>query len=92
MPHMQHMSRQPSCLFPLRTLCSLEHLHTVCSILATLATRARMRAPALSRSDFVTPWTVACQDPMSLGFPRQEYWSKWPFPTWIPRSDLRIPR
>ena len=89
MPHMQHMSRQPSCLFPLRTLCSLEHLHTVCSILAT---RARVRAPALSRSDFVTPWTVACQDPMSLGFPRQEYWSRWPFPTWIPRSGLRIPR
>ena len=21
------------------------------------------------------PWTVACQAPLSLGFPRQEYWS-----------------
>ena len=26
-------------------------------------------------SDFVTPWTVACQDPLSMGFSRQEYWS-----------------
>ena len=24
-------------------------------------------------SNSVTPWTVACQAPMSMGFPRQEY-------------------
>ena len=24
---------------------------------------------------FVTPWTVACQTPLSMGFSRQEYWS-----------------
>ena len=24
---------------------------------------------------FVTPWTVAGQAPLSMGFPRQEYWS-----------------
>ena len=24
------------------------------------------------------PWTVACQDPLSMGFPRQEYWSELP--------------
>ena len=24
---------------------------------------------------FVTPWTAACQAPLSMGFPRQEYWS-----------------
>ena len=29
---------------------------------------------------FVTPWTVACQGPLSMGFPRQEYWSGLPFP------------
>ena len=28
---------------------------------------------------FVTPWTVARQAPLSLGFPRQEYWSGLPF-------------
>ena len=29
---------------------------------------------------FVTPWTVACQAPSSMGFSRQELWSGWPFP------------
>ena len=29
---------------------------------------------------FVTPWTVACQDPLSMGFSRQEYGSGLPFP------------
>ena len=29
---------------------------------------------------FVTPWTIACQAPLSMGFPRQEYWSRLPFP------------
>jgi len=29
---------------------------------------------------FVTPWTVAHQAPLSVGFPRQEYWSGLPFP------------
>ena len=30
---------------------------------------------------FVTPWTVACQAPLSVGFSRQEYWSGLPFPS-----------
>ena len=30
---------------------------------------------------FVTPWTVACQAPPSMGFSRQEYWSGVPFPS-----------
>ena len=30
---------------------------------------------------FVTPWTVAHQVPLSVGFPRQEYWSKLSFPS-----------
>ena len=29
---------------------------------------------------FETPWTVACQVPLSMGFSRQEYWSELPFP------------
>ena len=29
---------------------------------------------------FVTPWTEACQAPLSMGFSRQEYWSGLPFP------------
>ena len=38
---------------------------------------------------FVTPQTVACQAPLSMGFPRQEYWSRLPFP---PPGDLPDPR
>ena len=30
---------------------------------------------------FVTPWTSACQAPLSMGLPRQEYWSTLPFPS-----------
>ena len=26
-------------------------------------------------NSFVMPWTVALQAPLSMGFPRQEYWS-----------------
>ena len=29
---------------------------------------------------FATPWTVACQAPLSVGFSRQKYWSGLPFP------------
>jgi len=29
----------------------------------------------------VTPWVVARQASLSLGFPRQEYWSGLPFPS-----------
>ena len=34
---------------------------------------------------FTAPWTVACQVPLSMGFPWQEYWSGFPFP---PAGDL----
>ena len=30
---------------------------------------------------FASPWTVAHQAPLSLGFPRQEYWSGLSFPS-----------
>ena len=30
---------------------------------------------------FVTPWTVAPQAPLSIGFSRQKYWSGLPFPS-----------
>ena len=37
---------------------------------------------------FVTPWTVAHQAPLSVGFSRQEDWSGLPFP---PPGDLCDP-
>ena len=33
---------------------------------------------------FVTPWTAACQAPLSMGFSQQEYWSGLPF---LPPGD-----
>ena len=37
---------------------------------------------------FATPWTVAHQAPLSMGFSRQEYWSGLPYP---PPGDLPNP-
>ena len=45
-----------------------------------------------------TPWTVARQGPLSMGFSRQECWSRLPFPTpgdlpnpWIQHSSPASP-
>ena len=40
-------------------------------------------------SDSATPWTVAHQAPLFMGFSRQEYWSGLPFP---PQGNLPNPR
>ena len=37
---------------------------------------------------FVTLWTVACQAPLSMGFPKPEHWSGLPYP---PPGDLPDP-
>ena len=37
-----------------------------------------------------TPWTVASQAPLSMGFSRQEYWSGLPFPSPGDRPNPRI--
>ena len=39
-------------------------------------------------SDSGTPWTIAYQAPLSMGFSRQEYWSGLPCP---PPGDLPNP-
>ena len=39
---------------------------------------------------FATPWTVAHQAPLSMGFSRQEYWSGFPFPSPEDLSDPGI--
>ena len=43
---------------------------------------------------FVTAWTVAYQDPPSMGFSRQEYWSGLPFlsPGDLPDPGIHIKR
>ena len=44
--------------------------------------KERKKVKSLSRVRlFATPWTVAYQAPLSMGFSRQEYWSGLPFPS-----------
>ena len=40
---------------------------------------------------FVPPWTVACQAPLSMEFPRQEFRNGWPFPSPgdLPNTGIR---
>ena len=37
---------------------------------------------------FMTPWTVACQVPLSMEFPRQEYWLSFPSPGDLPNPGI----
>ena len=39
-----------------------------------------------------TPWTVTHQAPLSMGFPRQEYWSGLPFPSpgHLPGPEIKL--
>ena len=65
--------------------CSM-HAHTnssVCVCVCVCArVRTRARAQSLSHVQlFVTPWTGACQAPISLKIFKQEYWTGLPFPT-----------
>ena len=44
------------------------------------------------RPFFSTPWTVTCQALLSMGFPRQEYWSGLPFasPEDLPNLGMEL--
>ena len=46
-----------------------------------MAVRGGSSLVAKSCPTFATPWTIALQVPMSMGFSRQEYWSGFPFPS-----------
>ena len=41
-------------------------------------------------SDTVSPWTIALQAPLSMGFSRQEYWSGLLFPSPGDLPDIGI--
>jgi len=41
-------------------------------------------------NSFATPWAIAHQAPLSMGFPRQEYWSGLSFPSPWDLPDPRI--
>ena len=64
---------------------SLRSLYRICEKLAVFLFSS---VSCLVVFDSATPWTVAHQAPLSLGFPRQDYWSGLPFP---PSGDLPDP-
>ena len=74
---------------PLLTLCSLflTPFHLPWCWSGSRAWSRGQRHPfrycsvAQSCLSFTTPWTIIHQAPLSMGFPRQEYWSVLPFPS-----------
>ena len=44
--------------------------------------KRKVKVKSLSRVQlFATPWTAAYYAPLSMGFPRQEFWTRLPFPS-----------
>ena len=61
-----------------------EGIHSSLSATYALKTRSWKGKESVNSSvvsDFATPWTVALQAPLSVGFSRQEYRSELPFPS-----------
>ena len=51
-----------------------ERIKVITMALSAAAAKSLQSCPTLA-----TLWTVALQTPLSMGFPRQEYWSGLPF-------------
>ena len=75
------------CVWPSQPVCVLSvWLSDQCAHIYMCVTLCAQCAPVWL---FETPWTIACQAPLSMGFPRQEDWSGLPFPspcssfTWV---------
>ena len=53
------------------------------NIFGVLSGKVKVKVKLLRRVRLFgpTPWTVAYQAPLSMGFSRQEYWSGLPFPS-----------
>ena len=48
----------------------------------TMKVKVKVKVKSLSHVQlFPTLWTIAHQAPLSMGFSRQEYWSRLPFPS-----------
>ena len=43
---------------------------------------------SIMSDSFATPWTVAHKAPLSMGFPRQEFWSELPCPGDLPDPGI----
>ena len=56
-----------------RSVCRHEANATLCVVRCGLVAKSCLT--------LATPWTVAYQVPLSMGFPRQKYWSGLPIPS-----------
>ena len=69
---------------PSRSVCSAQprctHTHSACVHTAQALCFVVVQSLTCVRL-FATPWTVAHQAPLSMGFSRQEYWNGLPFPS-----------
>ena len=75
--------------YPVILLCSHKRWPTkflLWCICLDLCVCAQLLSPILF---FATPWSIACQAPLSMEFPRQGNWSQLPFPS---PGDLPDPR
>ena len=66
----------------------VEKFLCLCKILSSSS--SRRSEVAKSCPTLATPWTVACQAPLSVGFSRQEYWSGLPLTSPGDLPDLGI--
>ena len=55
--------------------------NTTCAVPFKVTTSLLLLIRSVMSDSFVTLWTVAHQSPLSMGFPKQEYWNRLPFPT-----------
>ena len=74
---------------PQRCVCPETQNLSICYPTAVLVSGCYL---ATNSCLFVTPWTVALQTPLSMEFPRQEYWSGLPFPPlgYLPRPGIKL--
>ena len=65
-------------------------LHVLIGKIKNRALFKKLFSLSVVSNSLATPWTVVCQAPLSMGFPRQEYWSGLPFSSsgYLPNSGV----
>ena len=55
--------------------------YNICLLLSDFIYYDNICRSVMKSDSFATPWTVVRQAPLSMGFLRQEYWNRLPFPS-----------
>ena len=67
-PHLRQFGKYN---LPIKQLDSMQWYRIPCLVTCLLLLLSHW----VTSNSFVNPWTVACQAPLSMGLPSQEYWS-----------------